>query len=449
VSATITRRLTVGFACVMAIVLLGGGAGVYFGERFSLDRGLRRDLARQGDEVKRLVAQPRALTSESLRDRRDSYIQILDPQGHEIAATPPLRGKRLLDQTQLAEAARGVHTFERGSITTRNEHTFRIRTEALRGGTDQRIVVVAARRDARDEALRELLGQLAGFGALAFALTVLIGYRLTRRAIQPVEDIRRQADALYRGETHGALEVPATGDELAALTTTLNQLLDRVQQAVERERAFSSAASHELRTPLTALKAELELALRSPRSHEQLLSALREASADTERLIRLTEDLLLLRTPDTGIPREVQPIDDTVRMAVGRRDVDVEIDERAADSSYCGSRELMARAIENLLDNASRHAAGDVRLRVDRDADEIHIEVTDGGPGFPDDLLTTAFEPFRRGPGQRSGTGVGLGLAIVEAIIRAHDGTVTAVNGPPTVVRLSLPAHRPADEGTA
>jgi signal transduction histidine kinase len=449
VSATITRRLTVGFACVMAIVLLGGGAGVYFGERFSLDRGLRRDLARQGDEVKRLVAQPRALTSESLRDRRDSYIQILDPQGHEIAATPPLRGKRLLDQTQLAEAARGVHTFERGSITTRNEHTFRIRTEALRGGTDQRIVVVAARRDARDEALRELLGQLAGFGALAFALTVLIGYRLTRRAIQPVEDIRRQADALYRGETHGALEVPATGDELAALTTTLNQLLDRVQQAVERERAFSSAASHELRTPLTALKAELELALRSPRSHEQLLSALREASADTERLIRLTEDLLLLRTPDTGIPREVQPIDDTVRMAVGRRDVDVEIDERAADSSYCGSRELMARAIENLLDNASRHAAGDVRLRVDRDADEIHIEVTDGGPGFPDDLLTTAFEPFRRGPGQRSGTGVGLGLAIVEAIIRAHDGTVTAVNGPPTVVRLSLPAHRPADEDTA
>jgi signal transduction histidine kinase len=449
VSATITRRLTVGFACVMAIVLLGGGAGVYFGERFSLDRGLRRDLARQGDEVKRLVAQPRALTSESLRDRRDSYIQILDPQGHEIAATPPLRGKRLLDQTQLAEAARGVHTFERGSITTRNEHTFRIRTEALRGGTDQRIVVVAARRDARDEALRELLGQLAGFGALAFALTVLIGYRLTRRAIQPVEDIRRQADALYRGETHGALEVPATGDELAALTTTLNQLLDRVQQAVERERAFSSAASHELRTPLTALKAELELALRSPRSHEQLLSALREASADTERLIRLTEDLLLLRTPDTGIPREVQPIDDTVRMAVGRRDVDVEIDERAADSSYCGSRELMARAIENLLDNASRHAAGDVRLRVDRDADEIHIEVTDGGPGFPDDLLTTAFEPFRRGPGQRSGTGVGLGLAIVEAIIRAHVGTVTAVNGPPTVVRLSLPAHRPADEDTA
>jgi len=438
--STITRRLTVAFSSVMMAVLVSGGMGVYFGERFSLDRNLRRELDRQGDEIQRLVNAPSVLTNRGLRDRRDSYVQILDSTGREIAATRQLAGKELLSDSQITRAMHGVQSFQRGSITDRKHHSFRIRTEAVTDGSQRRIIVVAIRRDARDEALRELLGQLLGFGALALFATVLVGYRLTRAALRPVEHVRRQADALYRGLATGTLDVPTSYDEISALATTLNELLARVQTTVTRERQFSAAVSHELRTPLTALKAELDLASRAPRSHKQLLTAIGAASTDTERLIRLAEDLLLLRTPETGVPQSLHQIGRVVMMAVNHRAVDVQMDTTAANKQFSGSDTLVVRAIQNLIDNGERHGGSSVHLRVSSDEDSVQIHVTDDGPGFNDIRLDAPFEPFGRGSGKASGTGTGLGLSIVEAIMRAHGGNVSAKNGPPTSVRLTIPS---------
>lgn len=447
-TTTITRRITLVSAVVMALVLLGGGAGVYFGERFSLDRSLRRELSRQADEVRTLVEHPGAVSSQDLQDRRDSYVQVLDEGGRELAATPPLRGKRLLRSDQVRQARVGTHTFQRGSLSSRGGSSFRIRTQAVAEGGARRIIVVAARRDSRDEALRELIGQLLGFGAIAMVLIVLIEYRVARAALRPVEALRGQADALYRGRSAGSLEVPGSHDEIAALATTLNDLLGRVQQTVGREQAFSAAVSHELRTPLTALKAELDLALRAPRSNDELLAAIRDASSDADRLVRLADDLLLLRTPEVGVPSGVHRVGGIVDRAVGDRDVNVQVAPDAAEALVAGSADLLARALQNLLDNAERYGAHPIRLEVAVVDDVVALEVSDAGPGLPEELRSGGIAAFRRGPGQASGTGSGLGLSIVEAIVRAHRGTMDLGTEPASLVRLRIPVSPGASPAT-
>ncbi len=438
-SSTITRRLTVAFASVMALILIGGGTGIYFGERFSLDRSLRRDVARQSDEIRELITQPGDITSDDLRDRRDSYIQVLDPTGNEIAATPQLEGRQFLSTDQLQTARTGIHTFQRGSLTRLNQHSFRIRTEAIGTGAQRRIIVIAARRDSRDEALRELIGQLLGFGAIAITLTVITAYLLTRAALRPVERLRNQADALYRSSPAATLDVPTTNDEIAALATTLNSLLQRIQTSIERERAFSAAASHELRTPLTALQAELDLALLAPREHQQLLAAIRDARDDTTRLIRLTEDLLLLRTPEVGVPSTQHELRSIVAGAVGSREIQVEMSDAAASTQIAGSAELLARAIQNLLDNAEQYGAPPIAITASTSEESVVVTVSDGGSGIHPDLAASMFEPFKRGAGQISGTGVGLGLAIVDAIVRAHHGTIEIEDAASSTFRITLP----------
>ncbi|MBC7461833.1 MAG: HAMP domain-containing protein [Thermoleophilia bacterium] len=433
---TITRRLTTAFALVMTVVLLGSGITIYFGERFSLDRGLRRDLTRQVDELTQLVNRPGPVSASMLLDRTDSYAQVLDGDGAILAATPVLRGAPFLTPAQLRQARAGIHTFDRGSITTRNRHAFRIRTRALTEGREPRIIVTAVRRDAHDEALRELVGQLLGIGGIALALTIVVGYRLTRAAMGPVERLREQADELYHHDMSARLDVPDTGDELARLATTLNSMLGRIDATVERERTFAADASHELRTPLAALNTEIELALRRPRSAPELTEALANARGDVRRLIQLAEDLLLvIRTPESQLPDEYVDLPALISECVDRarrRAPDRTFDLRCESTARIrGSSHLIERAVDNLLANAIGHGAGAVVVTAfDDDTGHVQLHVSDSGTGFPEEFLPQAFGRFTRADRGRSGSHSGLGMSIVKTIASAHGGDAGARNAP-------------------
>ncbi|MDA1003988.1 MAG: ATP-binding protein [Chloroflexi bacterium] len=214
--------------------------------------------------------------------------------------------------------------------------------------------------------------------------------------------------------------------------------LDDVIDALRRERRFVADASHELRTPLALLQTELELALRRPRSAEELGEALRSVTDEVERLARLADDLLLLATTDEGrVPvwREPIPLPEllgTVRRrfearaaATGRAlTVESRIDERID-----GDRLRLEQALGNLLDNALRHGEGQVTLSAARDRDgTVALTVSDEGAGFPADFLPHALEGFSRADAARTRSGSGLGLAIVDAIVRAHGGSVRVGN---------------------
>jgi signal transduction histidine kinase len=232
--------------------------------------------------------------------------------------------------------------------------------------------------------------------------------------------------------------VPPAGDEVSRLAVTLNEMLARLQAAVEHERRFVADASHELRTPLALLRTELDLALRRPRSHEELESALRSAAEETQRLSRLADDLLLIARADQGLlPIRLE--------VVGAGDLLADAATRFASQADSLGRKLrvedtalnveadplrVGQALVNLVDNALTHGRGTVELAADERDGVVELHVRDGGSGFPDDFRSRAFDRFSRADEARSRGGSGLGLSIVELVARAHGGAAGVANTP-------------------
>ncbi|HEX2503548.1 MAG TPA: ATP-binding protein, partial [Miltoncostaeaceae bacterium] len=250
------------------------------------------------------------------------------------------------------------------------------------------------------------------------------------------------------------LPLPEARDELRRLGETLNGMLERIDAALERERAFVADAGHELRTPVAILKAEIELALAGDRSAPELRAALTSAREETERLTRLADDLLVLARIDDGrmpIHRERLEAEEVLQAVAARfaaraaeegRSIEVAADPEAVVRA---DRLRIEQAVANLVDNALRHGAGPVVARARRANGAVELTVADGGAGVPAEEAETAFERFSRGS-SADGQGAGLGLAIVQAIARAHGGDAS-LDGPVAVIRL--PCSRDQEpEGT-
>lgn len=306
----------------------------------------------------------------------------------------------------------------------------------------------ATRLDAlgdRDEVLASLLALMLVVGPVALLLAAFAGHRLAGAALRPVESMRREA-AEISSETSGRrLPVPVARDEVRRLGETLNEMLERLDEGLLRERRFVADAGHELRTPLSLLLTELELALRRPRSNEELQSAIRSATDEVERLIRLAEALLVLdRSGAAAQPRELDArelLDAVARRFAARAAAQGRAILVEAQGQIAGDGDRLEQALGSLVDNALTHGRGTVRLEAERAGEEISLRVSDEGPGFPDDFLPHAFERFSRADEARAGGGAGLGLAIVKAVARAHGGRAVAVGATVTIV---VPVPPPA-----
>jgi len=323
----------------------------------------------------------------------------------------------------------------------------RARIAAEPVAADGRLVVVVAHslkdREGANESFARAL--LIG-GPLALLLAAAAGYGLAVAVLRPVDSMRARAATISADDPGARLPVAPADDELGRLGATLNDMLARVEAALAHERALTANASHELRTPLAILKGELELALRHYRPRDELVSALQAAAIETDRLARLADDLLLLARSDAddghlALQTQLVDLDDLVARVVARFTARAHADNREIDVA-CDPIALRAdpgrleQAVSNLLDNALRHGGGAVRIRARRVDGRVEIHVTDEGAGLSDELAPHAFERFRRGEQTRSGNGAGLGLAIVDAVARAHDGAAQAVGAD---VWMSLP----------
>jgi two-component system OmpR family sensor kinase len=239
--------------------------------------------------------------------------------------------------------------------------------------------------------------------------------------------MRRKAAAVGEGDPGARLPVPPADDEIGRLGETLNAMLARLEGAIEHERGFVADASHELRTPLAILKTELELALREGRTEQELRAALRSASDETDRLSRLADDLLVLARSDRGglaLRLEGVPVRELLdrvaeRFRTSAGAVAVEVPDGLA---LTGDRLRHEQALGNLVANAAAHGEPPVRLSARRHNGCVELHVEDGGPGLPADFADRAFERFTRADSARTAGGAGLGLAIVDAVARAHGG---------------------------
>ncbi|MGH2982994.1 MAG: sensor histidine kinase, partial [Solirubrobacterales bacterium] len=246
------------------------------------------------------------------------------------------------------------------------------------------------------------------------------------------------------------LPLPRADDEIRQLGETLNEMLDRIEASLERERVFVADASHELRAPLAVLRTELELGRRQQRSPEELRAALSSAAEEVDRLSQLAEDLLVIARSDQGrlpIARqrvELETLLERVRERFARR-ATARGRQIVVDASDNESAELdplrIEQALGNLIENALRHGGGEVRLSARRDNGATVFEVSDQGPGFPDGFEARAFERFTHADEGRTGRGAGLGLAIARAIAVAHGGEVEISDSgaAATTLRITLP----------
>jgi two-component system, OmpR family, sensor kinase len=422
----IRLRLTLAFAAAMAVVLAATGAFLYIRLGSSLDEAIDEGLQARLADVSTLAAGGEPALGRTAADPGESAAQVLGVAGELVDATPGAERPLLTPAEVASLEPGGVVRLERGGL--------RLLATATEAGP--RVVVGASLED-RDEALRGLLGQLLVGGPVALLLASLLGYGIARAALRPVESMRAEAAAISAAQPGRRLPLPRSRDEVGRLGETLNAMLDRLEAALERERSFVANASHELRTPLASLKAELDLALRRPRSPAELEQALRSAAAETDRLARLAEDLLVLARSDRGglpLRRTFVPAHDVVaavamRFARTAEDLDRAIDVQAPDGLHVVADGLrLEQALGNLVANALEHGRGSIQVSAVETDGHIEFHVVDEGPGFPPAFLARAFERFSRADEARSGGGTGLGLAIAAVIASAHGGSAHAVN---------------------
>lgn len=428
-------RLVSGFSVAMLLGLSAAGGFVYWRVEYALDRGLDTELTQASQALIALVDPDGSVDNRAAADATGVAWQILTSSGMVRDHGGPVRRQPMVGPGRLTAAPGSSATYNVGEMLPISAAPFRLRVTALSGHSG-RYLVVAIRRDHRDEALRELLVQLTVAGVAMLAFTALVGERLARAALQPVERYRRTAEAIAAGATELRLDVPVDrDDEVTRLGHTFNAMLASLARALERERRFINDASHELRTPITLLRSRIQLARRRPRSTEEYEHTLDELEVDVDRLASLAEHLL-----DVGSAGEnagVQPSDLT---AVARRAVDdlrtagdadeliVSIPKRPIEVTM-GPIDL-ARVVTNLLDNAHAHGAEPVTLAVDLATPLwARIVVTDTGPGMPADFLPTATRRFARADPARSSPGSGLGLALVEALVTKAGGSLRLCQG--------------------
>lgn len=280
---------------------------------------------------------------------------------------------------------------------------------------------------------------------VAMVVAGAVAWLLASRALRPVRSITEQTSRISAGTLHERVPVPATGDEIHALATTMNQMLDRLHRHDERRRRFVSDASHELRSPVAAMRTEAEVALRSggPIDGRALAS---DVLAEATRLGEIVDDLLSLARHDEGLPPPAQPIDlDDVILVEARRPRRVPVDVSAVSAGRVRARpDEMTRVARHLLDNAARHAASAVAVRLTSDGRDVTLTVDDDGPGVPADQRAGVFQRFVRLDDARTRDhgGAGLGLAVVATVARSLGGDTTVGDAPIGGARftVTLPA---------
>ena len=448
----IRTRLTLAFTAMMAVVLGVAGLFLFLRLRSDLLQAVDAGLRSRGQAIVGELRRSAPLTAGILIETDEAFAQVLSTDGGVIDSSPGLADQPALSATDIA----GLRQPRFFTITVRAAGDV-VPARVLAVRIDERsIVVVGASLEDRREALSRLARMLAIGGPITVVLAGGVGWVVAGFALRPVDRMRSKAAAISADELTTRLPVPETRDELARLAETLNEMLGRLGAALDRERRFVADASHELRTPMANLKAGLELALARSRTKEELLEALRSAGEETERLVRLAEDLLVLvRAGKQPLPIVREPVDvgELVRreaskfLPVAERHGCTIRTEVVTDGPASLDPERFRQIVGNLLDNAIRHsppgAPVTVGVRIDDGA--IALEVSDEGEGFPSAFLPHAFEPFARAEASRSRTvgGTGLGLAIVLTLAEAHGGVAIARNRPDggaqVVVELPVP----------
>lgn len=457
-----TRLIALGLTG-LAVGLGVGAAAMVLALSFALQRTVDEEALGTAREVAVLV--DASALPDPVPVAGTQIVQVIDGE-HRVRGASRT-GDRLVPMLHEADLvrARGGERLVVDGAPIGLQGPVRVVAVAAGPDADPRTVVVARPIGEVQQSVRLLRTLLLVVYPLLLLGLGLLAWRTVGAALRPVDALRAGAERITGAATSERLPVPPSYDEIQRLAVTLNGMLDRLAGARARQRAFVGDAAHELRSPLASMRTQLEVAQRLGDQGQPPDELIQDLLIDVERLSRLVNDLLLLARADehaqagTADPvRATEPVElrGLLRDAAGRC-AGARVPVRVADGAALwtvGEPDGLRRVLDNLVDNAVRHARSAVVLD-GTDVGSYHlVTVTDDGPGIPAADRERVFERFTRLDDGRASDagGAGLGLAIVRELVRRHGGTVAVTAAPGgqggARIELHLPRLNPdADQG--
>lgn len=300
----------------------------------------------------------------------------------------------------------------------------------------------------RSETLNQLLTQSALALTVVTLLAGLLGWLIAGRVLRPIRAISATARRLSAANMSERVPVNAPADEVAALADTVNGMLDRIQLGIvdrdrllDSQRMFVANAAHELRTPLTTIRTAIDVTLDGKSSMDELVAMAADVRTAIEHSQRTLDGLLTLARSQTG-PTNPPSMVDLAELAAGiiddvtdrLADEDLELNAELRSAPTCGEPILLERMLNNLVDNAIRYnrAGGQITITTGTVAEQAVLHISNTGRRTDPQEVGGLLEPFVRGTGNhtRTDNGAGLGLSIVNAVVLAHHGQITATARP-------------------
>lgn len=473
---SIRLRFTLLYTLILAVTLTIFGLALYFIQSTDTLRSIKQDLTLSANRLAEaaLRAESRPLPTESLpppspipfdQFSSDQAFQtfpereirrILDSDGN-LVASPFGR-----EEDVLPFSAEGVQTLQSkqewwSTEIVSDEKMLIYSRPVIVNDQVVYIVQVARSLTERDRTLKSLATTLLVSGFVVIVIAFGIGWVLSGITLRPIHRITQTAQKIGE-ERDFTQRVDYTGppDEVGQLANTFNSMLGRLQEAYKKvehslqmQRDFVADVSHELRTPLTTLRGNLGLLRHAPPPEEQT-DILNDMVDESDRLIRLVNDLLQLAHADAGrnLAKETVNVstilDESCRQAHlldPKRSIDL---DAAGNLNVVGDHDAIKQVILIVLDNAVKHSTGNVGLTAQRNGSQVEIRVQDFGEGIPVEKLEHVFDRFYRGNDSTTLPGFGLGLSIAKSLMDAMNGSISlsSVRDEGTIVQIVFPAAR-------
>jgi len=394
-------------------------------------------------------------SDQAFQDLREREIaRIMDANGNLVASPFGRSDDALpLSNEGLATLQSGQDWWQEDIVSDENMLIYS--RPVIQNGETVYIVQVARSLTERDNTLQSLATTLVVAGLFTILVAFGAGWALSGLTLRPIHRITQTAKEIG-DERDFTRRVDYTGppDEVGQLASTFNAMLTRLQDAFQKvehslqmQRDFVADVSHELRTPLTTLRGNLGLLSRIPPTPpDEQADILTDMVDESDRLIRLVNDLLLLARADAGRslakePLEIQPVlEETVRQTYQldkNRKINLDV---SPGTSILGDRDAFKQIMLILLDNALKHSGGEIDLMVKQAGDKVEIRVHDHGPGIAPDKMKHVFDRFYRGEDEPITPGFGLGLPIAKSLVEGIGGKIAIEsevgNGSTVLVKL-------------
>lgn len=441
-------RLWFSLALAFGLLTIALGLGEYSTLRRTLLNEVDRNLEvralwlshelQAGQLPEGLMVPPR----QSLEELGKVFVEILDDRGQLV------RRSSNLDSQSLPGESRPGTFF--GTVSTPEGHPFRLHQLQLPGS--QGYIRVGESMELAESSLGKSVVRILALGALTCLLAAFFCFRVLERICRPLEALSRKAQAIAEsGEVRLRLPVESSVREVGQVSSTINVLLERVENLLEAQERLLQDTSHELRNPLTVLKMDLELLAKPDLDSETRQEVSQEAQGELSRLVGLVEGLMLISWAETHPQIELQalelaPLVDQLLSRYNGLKGDRQIDLHLPACSVLADPARLEQILRNLLDNAFRYAGEQARLRLSLaepgdwipaevlrcGAEEVVLVVQDDGPGIDEKFWEKLFERyFRLEPDRnRQAGGVGLGLPLARALARAMGGDLTVYSQP-------------------